>query len=37
MPWVGFERTITVFKQAKTVHALKRAAAVIGLHIQWSI
>jgi hypothetical protein len=30
MPRVGFEPTIPVFKRAKTVHALDRAAAVIG-------
>jgi hypothetical protein len=30
MPFVGFERTIPVFKGAKTVHALHRAATVIG-------
>jgi hypothetical protein len=27
---VGFEHTIPVFKQAKTVHGLDRAATVIG-------
>jgi hypothetical protein len=26
MPWVGFEHTIPVFEQAKTVHALDRVA-----------
>jgi hypothetical protein len=32
MPRVGFEPTIRVlFERAKTVHALDRAAAVIGL------
>jgi hypothetical protein len=31
MPWVGFESTIPVFERAKTVHALDRAATVIGL------
>jgi hypothetical protein len=31
MPRVEFEPTITVFKQSKTVHALDRSAAVIGL------
>jgi hypothetical protein len=31
MPRVGFEPTIPVFKRAKTVHALDRAATVIGL------
>jgi hypothetical protein len=30
MPQVGFERTIPVLKRAKTVHALDRAANVIG-------
>jgi hypothetical protein len=30
MPQVGFEHTIPIFKRAKTVHALDRAAAVIG-------
>jgi hypothetical protein len=30
MPRVGFEPTITVLERAKTVHALDRAAAVIG-------
>jgi hypothetical protein len=30
MPWVGFEPTISVFEQAKTVHALDRAVTVIG-------
>jgi hypothetical protein len=30
MPWVGFEPTIPVFERAKTVHALDRAATVIG-------
>jgi hypothetical protein len=30
MPQVGFESTIPVFKRAKTVHALDRAATVIG-------
>jgi hypothetical protein len=32
MPRVGFEPTIPVFEQAKTVHALDRAATVIGTH-----
>jgi hypothetical protein len=31
MPLVGFEPTIPVFQRAKTVHALDRAATVIGL------
>jgi hypothetical protein len=30
MPWVGFELTIPVFERAKMVHALDRAATVIG-------
>jgi hypothetical protein len=30
MPRVGFEPTTPVFDRAKTVHALGRAAAVIG-------
>jgi hypothetical protein len=30
MPQVGFEPTIPAFKRAKTVHALDRAAIVIG-------
>jgi uncharacterized protein (UPF0212 family) len=30
MPRVGFELTIPVFEQAKTVHALDIAATVIG-------
>jgi hypothetical protein len=30
MPRVGYEPTIPVFKRAKTVHALDRAATVIG-------
>jgi hypothetical protein len=30
MPRVGFEPTIPVFKQAKTVHTLDRAATVLG-------
>jgi hypothetical protein len=33
MPWVGFEPTIPAFERAKTVHALDRAATVIGRHI----
>jgi hypothetical protein len=31
MPLVGFEHTTPVFERAKTVHALDRAATVIGL------
>jgi hypothetical protein len=30
MPQVGFEPMILVFKRAKTVHALDRAATLIG-------
>jgi hypothetical protein len=30
MPWEGFEPTIPAFERAKTVHALDRAAIVIG-------
>jgi hypothetical protein len=30
VPWVGFEATIPAFEQAKTVHALDRAATAIG-------
>jgi hypothetical protein len=30
MPQVGFELTIPVFERAKTIHALDRAATVIG-------
>jgi hypothetical protein len=30
MPWVGFDPSIPVFKEVKTVHALHRAAIVIG-------
>jgi hypothetical protein len=30
MPRVGFEPTIPAFERAKTVHALDRAATVIG-------
>jgi hypothetical protein len=30
MPRVGFDPTIAAFERAKTVHALDRAAAVIG-------
>jgi hypothetical protein len=32
MPRVGFESTAPVFELAKTVHALDRAAIVIGKH-----
>jgi hypothetical protein len=30
MPWVGFKPTISAFERAKKVHALDRAATVIG-------
>jgi hypothetical protein len=30
MSWVGFESTIPVFEREKTIHALYRAATVIG-------
>jgi hypothetical protein len=30
MPWMGFEPTTPVFERPKTVHALDRAATVIG-------
>jgi hypothetical protein len=30
MPWVGFEPMIPVFERAKKVHALDRAATVVG-------
>jgi hypothetical protein len=33
MPQVGFEPMIPVFEQAKIVHALDRAAMVIGFEI----
>jgi hypothetical protein len=34
MPRVGFEPTIPVFKRAKTIQTLERAATVIGLLIR---
>jgi hypothetical protein len=34
MPWVGFEHTIPVFEQRKTVRALDSEATVIG-RIWW--
>jgi hypothetical protein len=34
---VQFEPTIPVFERAKTVHALDRAAPVIGLQIDWQV
>jgi hypothetical protein len=33
MPLAGFEPTISVFKRAKTFHALERAATVTGHYI----
>jgi hypothetical protein len=33
MPLVGLEPTISAFERAKTVHALDRAAAVIGSRV----
>jgi hypothetical protein len=33
MPVEGFKHMIPVFKQAKTVNALDRAAAVVGRYI----
>jgi hypothetical protein len=32
IPWMRFEPTIPAFEGAKTVHALDRAATVIGIH-----
>jgi hypothetical protein len=37
MPWVGFEPTTPVFERAKTVHALDRAATVIGIRVLVSV
>jgi hypothetical protein len=34
MPRVAFEPTVPAFEQAKTVHALDRAANVIGLKVE---
>jgi hypothetical protein len=31
MSWLGFEPTIPVFERAKMIHALDRAATVIGI------
>jgi hypothetical protein len=31
--WVGFEPTIPAFERAETVHALDRAATVIGVYL----
>jgi hypothetical protein len=35
MPRVGFEPVIPVLKRAKTVHALDRAATVMGILAFW--
>jgi hypothetical protein len=32
MPWVGFELTIQALERAKAVHAIDRAATVIGIY-----
>jgi hypothetical protein len=37
MPRVGFESTISVFQRAKTVHALDRAATVMGPSVTMSV
>jgi hypothetical protein len=37
MPQVGFETTIPVLELAKTVHALHRAATVIGFKLMYSL
>jgi hypothetical protein len=37
MPWGRFEPTVPVFEQAKTVHALDRAATVIGSIVYRSV
>jgi hypothetical protein len=37
MPRVGFEPTIPVFERAKPVHALERAAAVIGKNCVYAL
>jgi hypothetical protein len=37
MPQVGFEPTIPVFEQAKTVHALSRAVTVIGIYVYFVV
>jgi hypothetical protein len=36
MPRVEFEPTIPVFERAKTVHALDRAATLIGRYHLWA-
>jgi hypothetical protein len=36
MPRVGFEPTIPAFEQAKTIHALDRAATAIGITVDYS-
>jgi hypothetical protein len=35
MPRVGFELTIPAFEKAKRVHALYRAATVVGSHVDY--
>jgi hypothetical protein len=37
MPWVGFAPTIPAFERGKTVHALDRAATVIGSYIFYRV
>jgi hypothetical protein len=37
MPRVGFEPTIPAFERAKTVHALDRAATVIGCNLNTTL
>jgi hypothetical protein len=37
MPLVGFETTVLVFERAKMVHALDRAATVIGLMVDQEV
>jgi hypothetical protein len=37
MPRVGFEPTIPVFEQMKTVHALNGAATLIGIFLLYDI
>jgi hypothetical protein len=37
MPQVGLEPTIPVFERAKTVHALDRAATVIGSYSGYNV
>jgi hypothetical protein len=37
MPPVGFAPTIPFFDRVKTVHALDRAATVIGVRCTWAV